>query len=262
MKQRIITAIIALVIVIPVALYGSWLFTAFAFALATIGLYEILRIKKSLKYTPALITGVLLLWVILLDFQDDFIPYLSLTKIDVIIFLIMILLAYTVISKNTFTFDETSFIILSTIYVGLGFFYLIQLRGNGLDYLFFVFLIIWATDSGAYFFGRAFGKRKLWPTISPNKTIEGAIGGMILAIVVALLFQFIHPFDFHIMYMIVIAILISIAGQIGDLVASGIKRHFDVKDFGKIMPGHGGVLDRLDSMIFVLPLLAIFQFIT
>lgn len=261
MKQRIITAIIALAIVIPVALYGNWLFNIFAFALATIGLYELIRMKNLIQHRPAIILGFVLLWLMLLKVDTPLFSSLSITKENTIVFLIMVLLAYTVLSKNTFTFEDVSFVVFSTMYIGLGFFYLMELRVMGLDYLFFVFLIIWATDSGAYFFGRAIGKHKLWPAISPNKTVEGALGGVVSAIIIAIIFQYFQGFDYHITYIMIIAILVSISGQIGDLVASAIKRHFNVKDSGKIMPGHGGVLDRLDSMIFVLPILAIFQFI-
>lgn len=261
MKQRIITAIIALAIVIPVALYGNWLFNIFAFALATIGLYELIRMKNLIQHRPVIILGFVLLWLMLLKVDTPLFSSLSITKENTIVFLIMVLLAYTVLSKNTFTFEDVSFVVFSTMYIGLGFFYLMELRVMGLDYLFFIFLIIWATDSGAYFFGRAIGKHKLWPAISPNKTVEGALGGVVSAIIIAIIFQYFQGFNYHITYIMIIAILVSISGQIGDLVASAIKRHFNVKDSGKIMPGHGGVLDRLDSMIFVLPILAIFQFI-
>lgn len=120
---------------------------------------------------------------------------------------------------------------------------------------------IWATDTGAYFTGNAFGKRKLWPKISPNKTVAGAIGGIISAIVVAIVFQLVYPFTMPIYLLVGVALIISVFGQIGDLVASAYKRHYNVKDSGNILPGHGGILDRFDSLLFVLPILYIVQFI-
>src|SRR5699024_555454 len=130
----------------------------------------------------------------------------------------------------------------------------------GLNYFLFILFIVWATDSGAYFVGKSLGKRKLWPAISPNKTVGGALGGIFLALIVGVLFHLIYPFDYSIGYIIMISFIISIVGQMGDLVASAIKRHFDIKDFGKIFPGHGGVLDRVDSLLFVFIVLHLIQF--
>ncbi len=165
-----------------------------------------------------------------------------------------------VITKNKFSFDHASFLLLATTFMGTAFYYLLVTRLEGLNYFLFILFIIWATDSGAYFIGKFFGKRKLWPEISPNKTVGGAIGGILFGLIVSILFQLIYPFDKSLTAIIVIAIVISIVGQLGDLVASAIKRHYEIKDFGKIFPGHGGILDRLDSLLFVLLILHIIQF--
>src|SRR5690625_4754030 len=134
------------------------------------------------------------------------------------------------------------------------------MRLTGLNYFLFILFLVWATDSGAYFIGKSLGKRKLWPAISPNKTIGGAIGGIVFALFVGVCFQLIYPFEFSMGYVIFITITISIVGQLGDLVASAIKRHYDIKDFGKLFPGHGGVLDRVDSLLFVFIVLHLIQF--
>ncbi len=109
-------------------------------------------------------------------------------------------------------------------------------KSFGLAYLFFAFLIIWATDSGAYFIGRAMGKRKLWPEISPNKTIEGFVGGVVCAIIVAIVFKLLANIDQTMIELLVIGIIVSLFGQMGDLVQSAFKRHYSVKDSGKILP--------------------------
>src|SRR5690625_8015490 len=101
----------------------------------------------------------------------------------------MLLLTYTVFSKNKFTFTNAGFILISTLYVGMGFHFLILTRTAGLTYVLFALFVIWATDTGAYFFGRAFGKRKLWPEISPNKNISGALGGVLISLFVGLAFD-------------------------------------------------------------------------
>jgi phosphatidate cytidylyltransferase len=119
--------------------------------------------------------------------------------------------------------------------------------------------MIWATDSGAYFIGKATGKTKLWPEISPNKTVEGSIGGVVSALLVAVLFAIFSEINATIFTLMAITVVLSIFGQIGDLVQSAFKRHFNVKDSGNILPGHGGILDRFDSLLFVLPLLHFFH---
>ena len=158
---------------------------------------------------------------------------------------------------------SVAFVILSSLYVGIGFYYFIVTREAGLEFIIFALLVVWVTDSGAYFTGRAFGKNKLWPEISPNKTIEGFVGGIVLAVIAAMIMQFIEPFE-NISFglLIFVTIVASIFGQMGDLVESAIKRHYDVKDSGNILPGHGGILDRFDSLLFVLPLLSLLHFVS
>jgi phosphatidate cytidylyltransferase len=126
---------------------------------------------------------------------------------------------------------------------------------NGTHILFFILFMIWATDSGAYFVGKSMGKNKLWPVISPNKTIEGAVGGIFFSIIVAFICYFTNFVDFSLPAVLAISILVGIFGQIGDLAESAFKRIYDVKDSGNLLPGHGGLLDRLDSALFVFPLL-------
>ena len=144
----------------------------------------------------------------------------------------------------------------------MGFFFLIQPEVEGLNYMLFTLFVIWATDTGAYFFGRAFGKHKLWPTISPKKTIEGAIGGIISACIVGISFHLIYPFEHSFWMIVLVTILVSMVGQLGDLVESAYKRYFGVKDSGNILPGHGGILDRFDSLLFVVPFLHLIHFIS
>ncbi|MFD1850350.1 phosphatidate cytidylyltransferase [Oceanobacillus bengalensis] len=260
MKQRTITAIIALLIFVPLIIIGEWPFTLFIYLIASIGLIELIRMRSIGNYFMPSLLGLLLLWLIL--YQDSWNIISDIPKFELITFLILLLLAYTVLVKNKFTFDHAGFVLLATFYIGLGFFYLIETRtgDSGLKNIFFAFLIIWSTDTGAYLVGRKFGKRKLWPTISPNKTVEGALGGILLACIVAGIFHTITPFSHSFIIVILVAILASIFGQVGDLVESALKRNYGVKDSGKILPGHGGILDRFDSLLFVLPLLHIIHF--
>jgi phosphatidate cytidylyltransferase len=140
------------------------------------------------------------------------------------------------------------------LYVGWLLSYLVALRGldAGRNWVFFALFITWASDTTAFFIGRRFGRHKLASSISPGKTWEGTIGGIVGAIIMSILFFTPTPFHLPLVYWqaIGLSILVSIFGQIGDLVESLLKRNMGVKDSGKLMPGHGGILDRMDSIIF------------
>lgn len=261
MKQRTITAIVALLIFVPIIIIGGLPFTVFIYLVATIGLLELIRMRQIGNYLFPYIVSVLLIWLLLLP-SEFFAVFDWFTKYEMISILIFVLLAYTVLVKNQFTFDHVGFLILAAFYVGLGFYYLLETRDgdSALRNILFAFCIIWATDTGAYLFGRKFGKHKLWPTISPKKTVEGALGGIFVALLVAVIFHIIAPFEASWVTIILVTIAASGFGQIGDLVESAFKRIYDVKDSGNILPGHGGILDRFDSMLFVFPLLHFIHF--
>lgn len=182
-------------------------------------------------------------------------------KLEFAFIAVILLLIHTVIVKNSFTFDDAAFAILGALYVGIGFFYMMETRGEGMAMLIYALFIVWFTDSGAYFTGRKIGKHKLWPEISPNKTVEGFIGGIAWALVMGLVFNYFVDLERPILLIIGVTIIASVFGQMGDLVESALKRHFNVKDSGNILPGHGGILDRFDSILFVMPLLHFLHFI-
>ena len=123
----------------------------------------------------------------------------------------------------------------------------------GMDWVFFLLAVTFATDTGAYFVGKAFGKRPLAPSISPSKTWEGAAGGTVAALAAGFIAYLFMATQAPIWQVVVLAGIAGIAGQVGDLAESKLKRVFDAKDSGWIMPGHGGILDRLDSIVFSLP---------
>lgn len=259
MKQRIITAVIAAAIFIPIVMVGKLPFLLLVYLLASIGLYELMKMKKMRVFSFEAIFSHVLLWILLLP--NDYSAFLTennYDKVQIFFIGVLVLLLYTVISKNVFSFDDAGFLVITILYLGMGFYYLFETRDRdtlGLVYILLTLFTIWATDSGAYFIGKAIGKRKLWPEISPNKTIEGFFGGVLSALIVGVLFYAFSTLDYSLWRMLLISLIIAIFGQLGDLVQSAYKRHYGVKDSGKLLPGHGGILDRLDSLIFILPIL-------
>jgi phosphatidate cytidylyltransferase len=124
----------------------------------------------------------------------------------------------------------------------------------------FLFLVVWASDIGAYMAGRALGGPKLWPAVSPNKTWSGAAGGLLAAILVALGTALVFTPGASTVAVVAVAALLGVASQAGDLLESAIKRHFDVKDSSRLIPGHGGLLDRLDGVLAAAPVAALLSF--
>ncbi|MEK5391954.1 phosphatidate cytidylyltransferase [Margalitia sp. FSL K6-0131] len=257
MKQRIITAVIAAAIFIPIVIYGNVPFTILVYLLAFIALGEALRISKLKIISFPGIISFLMLGIFLIPHPYiEVVEKFGLSKMDFVYFGILLLLCYTVASKNRYTIIDAAFMLLSIFYVGLGFYNFLFIREHGLTLILYSLFIIWATDSGAYFIGRAIGKRKLWPEISPNKTVEGFIGGIVCALIVGILFALFSNIPASMLKLIIITAILSVFGQMGDLVESALKRFYDVKDSGKILPGHGGILDRFDSLLFVWPLIS------
>lgn len=262
MKTRIITGVIAAALFIPFVVYGGLPWTLLVYALAAVAMYELLKMKHISIFSAPGVLGTLALFALLLPNEwalriADNVGY---DKLELAFLFVVLLLVYVVLMKNQFTFDDVGFIVISAMYVGLGFYYFIATRNEGLVYLIFALVVVWTTDSGAYFTGRKLGKRKLWPEISPNKTVEGFVGGIVSAIVAAIIMELVHPFAPSWTMLLVVTVICSIFGQMGDLVESAIKRHYGVKDSGTILPGHGGILDRFDSLLFVLPLLHFLHF--
>jgi len=134
---------------------------------------------------------------------------------------------------------------------------LVRRMDDGLAWIFFMLAVTWLGDTGAYFAGRALGRRKLYEKISPKKTWEGAIGGVVTAVAGGLVVRAIGLPDAGLVTCIVLAVVVDAAGIVGDLTESMVKRTFGVKDSGRIMPGHGGILDRVDSLLFTSPVLLV-----
>lgn len=251
MRKRVITSIVLLLIIVPAVLYGGWPFSIVMGGIVTIACTELIHMAKiSRAIVPSIITYIGTLSILFHDYlivilpnhlNDALIPILS----------VLVLLICTVLVKG-YDFTKAGISALTMFYVGLGGYSAITIRNEDLALFIFILLVIYTTDIGAYFIGSMIGKRKLAPMLSPNKTIEGSLGGMLAAVAVAAIYLNFFSFNYTYPVMLVMAAILSITGQFGDLLESAFKRHFDVKDSGDILPGHGGVLDRFDSTLFTL----------
>jgi phosphatidate cytidylyltransferase len=150
---------------------------------------------------------------------------------------------------------DVSVLIFGTLYIGFALGHLLLTRAlpDGIFLVFFVMLVTWAGDTGAYYAGVSMGRTPLAPRISPNKTVEGLLGGCLLAVVIALIARAWFIPSFTIVDAVALGILLTVAGLIGDLSESMFKRGAGVKDSGGLIPGHGGMLDRLDSLLLTAP---------
>lgn len=258
MKQRLITGIIAGALFIALTIAGGALYTSLLVLLAIIGFSEYTRMNGVAWSHPSSLLGHATILLFVLPWSEWGVKLPS--GATMIWLLAFLLLAITVLSKNKMTIDGAALILLGAIYVGMGFKAMIEIRqieSNALLWTFLAFGCIWASDIGAYFAGRAFGRTKLWPSISPNKTIEGAFGGIVLALAVGASFALLSADFITLGKGLIIGLVAAVAGQFGDLIQSAYKRVRGIKDTGTLLPGHGGVLDRCDSWLIVFPLLTL-----
>ncbi|MBQ8906997.1 MAG: phosphatidate cytidylyltransferase [Clostridia bacterium] len=268
MKQRIITALIGCLVLFPVLFFSGTIVFPIACCLCSlVGAYELLSCfgaKKRIRlavptYLYALALPLLshFLWKESTAYYVCFVSIVSFV-------LILYYFGVCVFSRNHERFAVLAQLAISVIYVVVGFTTLALLRrlDNGAYLFLLAFIGAWITDIMAYFTGYFFGKHKLCPEISPKKTVEGSIGGALFCVLFFLLYAFIlqHFFSFAPNYLFfgISGFVISVISQVGDLAASVIKRENNLKDFGNILPGHGGIIDRFDSMLPVSPLLLFF----
>lgn len=258
MKQRVITAVVALILFIPVIFIGGITLDIVAMLLGAIAMSELLIMRKKLLISFEAIVSMLAVAIQIAPTRwFNGLPA-QINKEYVVYFLIILLLLHTVWSRNRFSFDDAGVLTLGTLYIGMGFNYFTAARGVSVEMLLYLMFIVWATDSGAYMVGRKLGRHKVTP-ISPNKTWEGCIGGSIIGVIIAATFAIaLHVGYANALSMILITVILSVVGQFGDLVESALKRYYGVKDSGKILPGHGGILDRFDSMLLVFPIAHLF----
>ena len=248
MLIRVISSIIALPILFFFVLMGGISLEIGAFIATILGIYEFFSALKKNHYKPfEFITYVLVILVyVLMHFK-----LMNLLLFVITLYIVLLLVTYLFNSKKKFV--DVGVTLTVTVYVLFFLYHAILLSNLEPNFfIWYIFIVSWGADTGAYFIGVTFGNKKLMPSVSPSKSVEGAIGGIIFAIVFSVVFTYLFDKSF-IFYGALVGLMGSVISIIGDLVASRIKREMNVKDFGNIMPGHGGLIDRFDSLLLVTP---------
>ncbi len=256
MKTRVISALIAMLIFIPILIIGGHVFSFSVYVLSLIGLYEFIKIKDEKKEIPSFIkfiSYILLSLMILFNSTKTGMQFSIDYRILCGLFILYLIPTVLYHDRKIYSVNDAFYMIGGVIFISVALSLIIIVRNQSLMLLIYLLLISIITDTYAYITGILIGRHKLIEEISPKKTWEGTIGGTIIGVFISVLFY--HNFvdaQLPIYILIIISLFLSILGQFGDLVFSAIKRYFGKKDFSNIMPGHGGILDRLDSILFII----------
>lgn len=256
MTKRVVSAIIMVLLFIPFLVIGGTPFIILMSVLGVLGLYELLKIRgEAKKKFPVFMRVIAYLMTVFLivnnagsiDLQYD----IDYRLISAIIFLFLVPMVFINNSKK-YNLNDALFLVGSVVFIGLSFNLLSVIRNFNVAYFIYLLLITTMTDSFALFTGMLIGKHKLAPEISPKKTIEGAIGGSLMGTVISTAFYVtVINTNVPLVFVILITLALTAVGQVGDLAFSAIKRYYGQKDFSDLIPGHGGILDRFDSLVFV-----------
>lgn len=257
---RVISACLGFPLVLVVFVFANKIvFDIIISALSIICLYEYFTcFQHGKKANPSTWLGyIFCVLMVLLNFVDKTIMWALVACIIPIT--ILVLATELFFSKGKKNIVDVAVTLYGICYIPITFFFLDLIRSidpNGKIYIWYVIIAAWGSDTCAYFIGRKFGKHK-FTEISPNKTIEGSIAGVVGALIIGLIYTLVvnSVFALSINYIAIAVILLvlTLIGQIGDLSASAIKRYCNIKDFSGLIPGHGGMLDRFDSVIFIIP---------
>ncbi|MBP7176219.1 MAG: phosphatidate cytidylyltransferase [Thermoclostridium sp.] len=275
MKTRIISSIVAIAALIIIMAQPPFVTGITIFIVSLIALYEFYQCVRKVDFHPVRVVGffsciMFLLYLLYQAFAHDVTDTLlgDLSRVlfqrNMIFLIIYLVIVYLMIQlifhRNKFTLEDVAVTLLGIIYIPflLSFVFLIRFVDNGFALTWLVFVGTFSTDIFAYFIGKFFGKKKLLPQISPNKTVAGGIGGVVGSIVCTTAFGIFYAnglegLQIPFYHYIAMGLVCGTIAQIGDWAASAIKRSVGIKDFGHIIPGHGGLLDRIDSLLFVAP---------
>lgn len=249
MKQRTISGIILLVVLISALVVSNQLFAVLMTAAAVIGFNEFFTVKfgKNKDLNIIKLLGILL--VIFISLNNIFYQ----VEMNVLILIPLLCLSLPILFYNDnklYNIIDALFTIGIVYFVGLAFGNIILMRDISISRCIFIFIISFITDTYAYIGGSLIGRHK-FTTISPNKTIEGSIVGTIMGVAVGSFYYYYVITGVTIIESILLCLFLTILSELGDLVFSSIKRNFNIKDYSNLIPGHGGILDRFDSVIYV-----------
>ena len=250
-RTRLLSGIVLMAIAIALLVYGSYPLFWVITGISIIGLFELYRTVGMEKTVPAIagyLSGIVTDILILDDAYNLLLMWLILT--------FMVMMACYVIAFPAFHSEQITMLFFGIFYVTvmMSFVFKVRFVANGILFVWLIFIGAWGSDTCAYCVGKLCGKHKLPSKLSPNKTVEGCVGGIIGAALLGFLFALIFFKDaWYCWKFALIGGVSSVISQIGDLTASAIKRNHDIKDYGKLIPGHGGILDRFDSIIFIAP---------
>ena len=259
LKQRVITAAVGIPLIIFVIRFGDPWFSLLIAVATLVGTFEFYHMANLDKGEPLIYFG--LLWALALVLSPHY-ENISVSNVDILPLAITLPTVISLVwllfrSPQKEAFHNWTWMVAGVLYVGWMLSYWISLRllENGRSWVYLPMFATFANDTGAFFVGRKWGKHKLAFTISPGKTWEGALGGLLSAIVASIAISRIpilfSPSPFSYWQAILLGFLVSLFAQLGDLIESLLKRNMRVKESGKLLPGHGGILDRFDSLIFV-----------
>lgn len=255
-KERLISGIVLVIIALITVIQGGFLLFAVVLGISLVGMSEIYRVKEVHNTILGVIgyLAAVVYYLLIFMSEQEFIMMISLG------FLIVLMAGY-VFAFPKYTSSQTVFVFFGFFYVAvmLSFLYQIRTLDLGVYLVWLAFLCSWGCDTSAYCVGVLFGKHKMAPELSPKKSIEGAIGGVVGAAALGAVYATcVNYFSSVTLSPAIIAIICgigSLISMVGDLAASGVKRDYGVKDYGTLIPGHGGILDRFDSIIFTAPVI-------
>ncbi len=252
MKTRIIAGLIGFSLLLLIVILGGDVLNIAILGISLIAVYEFHKAIRNIENINP-ITSINYIFTVGLFLTN----YIGKDLVDFIIFIYVISILVISVFSKTHTIKDSAMTLLGGLYIPFFFYHMYLL--NESMYIWIVFLSAIATDTFAYFSGVLFGKHKLYPSVSPKKTIEGSIGGILGCLITVTTFSIYFKLD-NILGMAILSIVLSVMSQIGDLTASKIKRTAGIKDYGDLIPGHGGILDRFDSILFTTPI--VYYYIT
>ncbi len=264
MKTRIITGVVALAIFLPFVVFSHTpAFIVFTVLATAIAVYEMCNCMKQCRKLPQFVLSELygILCALATRLSSNFLTtFMALTAVYA-----FLIAGIALFSKEKYPLDRAVMLICGVVYVVFGFSSIVMVRDltNGVLIFWLIFIAAWLSDTGAYFVGVRFGKHKLIPDVSPKKTVEGLLGGIATCVAIFLIYAGLvslisEQYKANFLSFFVAGVLLSLVSVFGDLLASFIKRRFKVKDYGFIFPGHGGIMDRFDSVLAVSIVLYIF----